>query len=77
MASPGNKSAQAYTADARKYARSPVRSAWRKDSSASANRRSSSPVRAQPAMQPGEHRPRRLVEPIQEPEPPEHRFRGL
>ena len=33
--------------------------------------------RAQPAMQLGEHRPRRLVEPIQEPEPPEHRLRGL
>jgi hypothetical protein len=28
-------------------------------------------------MQHGEHRPRLGVEPIQEPEPPEHRFRGL
>jgi hypothetical protein len=33
--------------------------------------------RAQPAMQRGEHRHRLGVEPIQEPEPPEHRLRGL
>ena len=77
MASPGNKSAQAYTADARKYARSPVRSAWRKDSSASANRRSSSPAGRSPLCSSASTAPGCLVEPIQEPEPPEHRFRGL
>ena len=33
--------------------------------------------RTQPAMQLGEHRHRLLVEPIQEPESPENRFRGL